>query len=467
MDAVGVVSLGIQLCQGFLKYYHDWQSYHEDISAAYNKVNGLNDTLTLLEDSLNDPFLDAERKSKAHERLLSCHQGLSALRTLLDKLPAMPQPSGRLARAAFAAKRASYPFKTDAFKKIVATVDGLVVDLSLALKVLHLDLSARSHSRVAAVDTTLQTVLGQIADCKEEIRALESKIELLNLANQKKTDSDASALELSKVVELSKTNERRAIMAWLRRPGSRNPQSDHQTARAEWVKDTGQWILDDTRYKRWKSTKSHLWIYGKAGCGKTILCSTVIQDLKPYYTQGQRALAFFYFTFTDTGNHVYSDLLSSMIQQLSTQSKRAYELLRENYHDENCENYGLFRVDLLHKILFLLIQEFCEVVIVFDGVDELPEEDVKAMVLHLLGRIAKSQSNVKILVVSRFQAEIATTVSASGISAEFLPLDNESINEDIRLYVAHQLADHFRLKTWDLELKTRVQSTFEQKADGM
>jgi hypothetical protein len=463
--AVGVASLGIQLCQGFLKYHQDWRTCHEDISAAYDKINVLRETFAQLRKSLVDPTLDDEKKSITHACLLTCQQGLSKLEKLLEKLPTVPQSSQVITRAASAARRVVYPFKTHIFKSIVATVDGLVAQLSLALQTLHLDLTAQSHSKVVAVDTTLQTVLSRLVDSQDETKILEGKIELLSLISQQNWNTYVSPRELSTVTQELKITENRRITAWLRRPSSRDPRTDHRTARDKCLPDTGQWILDDAKYKQWKNSVSHLWIYGKAGCGKTILCSTIIEDLMAHYTQEGRALAFYYFMFTDTSNQIYSDLLSSIIHQLSLRSDAVKQLLKENYYDEDGKNCGLSRDELLDRMLFLSIQEPDEVVLVLDGVDEVLGEEPKTMVLHLLERIAASLSNVKILLVSRHQTEIAASVGE--MSAECLPLHHHLINEDIRSYVTNQFAKDGRLSKWRPDLRARVQSTFEQKADGM
>ena len=229
--AVGVASLGIQLCQGFLKYYQDWRNCHEDISTAYDKVDVLRQIFAQLRQSLDEPSLDGERRYITHACLLSCQQGLSKLETLLDKLPALPQSSQLITRVASAARRAVYPFQTHTFKSIVATVDGLVGQLSLALQALHLDLTAQSHSKVVAVDITLQTVLARLADSQDETRALKDKIELLRLTSQQTSETYVSPLELAKAKHELKVTEHRRINAWLRRPSSRDPRSDHRSAR--------------------------------------------------------------------------------------------------------------------------------------------------------------------------------------------------------------------------------------------
>jgi hypothetical protein len=50
--AVGIASLGIQVCQGLLSYYDSWKSYDSDISSTYNTISDLSKTLILLKTTL-------------------------------------------------------------------------------------------------------------------------------------------------------------------------------------------------------------------------------------------------------------------------------------------------------------------------------------------------------------------------------------------------------------------------------
>lgn len=50
--AVGVISLGIQVCQGLVSYYKNWKSFDDDIAHLYAKIDGLRITLENLEHTL-------------------------------------------------------------------------------------------------------------------------------------------------------------------------------------------------------------------------------------------------------------------------------------------------------------------------------------------------------------------------------------------------------------------------------
>jgi len=61
--AVGIASLGIQVCQGLLTYYDGWKGYKTDISRTYESIADLNGTFDLLRSSLDNVALDVDRAS--------------------------------------------------------------------------------------------------------------------------------------------------------------------------------------------------------------------------------------------------------------------------------------------------------------------------------------------------------------------------------------------------------------------
>lgn len=74
--AVGIASLGIQVCQGLLSYHEAWRSYHQDICDACSKASELEKIFALLNDTLQAPDLEPERRARVTECLTSCKAGL-------------------------------------------------------------------------------------------------------------------------------------------------------------------------------------------------------------------------------------------------------------------------------------------------------------------------------------------------------------------------------------------------------
>ncbi|KAH8986714.1 hypothetical protein EDB92DRAFT_1230987 [Lactarius akahatsu] len=96
---------------------------------------------------------------------------------------------------------------------------------------------------------------------------------------------------------------------------------------------TAEWFSQGSIFRGWKSTGSLLWIYGKPGSGKSVLCSTIIQNIATLrHDEAESALmAFFYFDFRDLDKQLRRNLLPSLLIQLSTQSRPCCDILSRLY----------------------------------------------------------------------------------------------------------------------------------------
>jgi hypothetical protein len=85
--------------------------------------------------------------------------------------------------------------------------------------------------------------------------------------------------------------------------------------------DTGLWFLESDKYSAWKTNPaSFLWLYGIPRCGKTILSSTIVQNVLKYCANDPgKAVAYFYFDFNDTQKRSPELMIRSLASQLSQQ----------------------------------------------------------------------------------------------------------------------------------------------------
>jgi hypothetical protein len=105
------------------------------------------------------------------------------------------------------------------------------------------------------------------------------------------------------------------IRKWLSPP---DPSINHNTACEAHHTGTATWFLEGPIYNEWKTTGSLLWTHGNPGSGKSILCSSIIEDIKPICATGLVSVAYYYFDFKDTRKQDRRGLLSSLLTQLCT-----------------------------------------------------------------------------------------------------------------------------------------------------
>src|SRR5947209_7612016 len=131
---------------------------------------------------------------------------------------------------------------------------------------------------------------------------------------------------------------------------------------------SGLWFLQIDAFAKWKKTQnSFLWLYGIPGCGKTILSSTIIEDLEK--TLRRQSLLYFYFDFSDTNKQTLESMVRSLTSQLYSKCGGASKEFDSLF--SSCE-YGRRQpsCESLCKAFLHMTELVKEVWIVLDALDE-------------------------------------------------------------------------------------------------
>lgn len=134
--AVGIISLGIQVCQSLVPYYHKWKSFDDDIAQIQEKLNGLKQTLENLERNIVPKF----RSSNAREvedidkKVLSCCNGIHKLRSILTQCQSSAPSSNTVHRKAYRLlQKTFYPFKRTTLLELNTSVSSLQDNLHTSI----------------------------------------------------------------------------------------------------------------------------------------------------------------------------------------------------------------------------------------------------------------------------------------------------------------------------------------------
>ncbi|KAI9438395.1 hypothetical protein BJY52DRAFT_558623 [Lactarius psammicola] len=117
---------------------------------------------------------------------------------------------------------------------------------------------------------------------------------------------------------------RRSLRRWVAPP---DPSTNHNIACNAHHEGTAGWFFQGSIFGEWKSIGSLLLIYGKPGSGKTILCSSIIQDIVILRDVGLASVVYFYFYFRDLDKQNRRNLLSSLLIQLSARPAPCCDIL--------------------------------------------------------------------------------------------------------------------------------------------
>lgn len=250
------------------------------------------------------------------------------------------------------------------------------------------------------------------------------------------------------------------IIKWLSAP---DPSINFNKARELHQSGTGQWLLDSPKYRSWKvDTGSFLWLYGRPGCGKTILSSTIIANLKEDMTS--QTLLYFYFNFTDVEKRSTDKAVRSLIEQLYRKSIEAREVVDSLY--ATYKKTGQQPSDeSLQRLLETIIAKCDDVWIIFDGLDECERrvqhtDSVMPWIKTLRLR------NVHMLATSRPEEDIKSHLKTWVTEEEMIPLQSSLVAGDIGSYIRAKVEQMDRWRTQPC-IQTLMSTTLEQRANGM
>ncbi|KAF8850847.1 hypothetical protein BDZ45DRAFT_538316, partial [Acephala macrosclerotiorum] len=239
---------------------------------------------------------------------------------------------------------------------------------------------------------------------------------------------------------------------------------NHQQACEQRLPGTGHWLLEDQRFVQWKeSPGSLLWLHGIPGCGKTILCSTIIETLR---SQSQfdtnSTVAYFYFDYKDRKKQDIANLFRSLIVQLSSQNDLPSRSLMNLYDKYHSGNFPAKLFDLMNSVANMIL-EHSQVYIVVDALDECME--VPNILDSLSQILAQHNRRLHLLVCSRWQMGIMKTLSQMPI--ETIAFRKPDLDSDLRAFIQHQLENRPSLSQRPSAVKEEITKVLLERADGM
>ncbi|KAH0349938.1 purine and uridine phosphorylase, partial [Aureobasidium melanogenum] len=155
----------------------------------------------------------------------------------------------------------------------------------------------------------------------------------------KDTDEIRTNLKLvgEKIEEMKLDEHQKKIRDWLSAP---DHSTNYTNALEKRHEGTGLWFIRSEAFKTWKNQpNSFLWLHGIAGCGKTILSSTIINHLQSD-VEPDRPLLYFYFDFNESNKQNLENMLRSLTSQLYQAQPEARSLLDELWRSHGNVRYS-------------------------------------------------------------------------------------------------------------------------------
>jgi hypothetical protein len=265
--------------------------------------------------------------------------------------------------------------------------------------------------------------------------------------------------------KLKETKQSWQIRQWLSPP---DISINYQNAIKRCQAGTGLWLLESNAYAAWKKDPaSFLWLYGIPGCGKTILSSTILQNILQYSSDDPaKAVAYFYFDFNDPEKQSPELMVRSLICQLSQQCIKIPTTLEALF--SSCKN-GRRQpsVDSLLEALCSLINEFPQSYIVLDALDECTN---RTELMAILEKVAGWKlDELHLLATSRKEHDIECSLESIVDTQNTICLQDELVDRDIFTYVRQRLSSDKSLSKWQKDPQTRhqIETALMKGAHGM
>ncbi|KAF4631092.1 hypothetical protein G7Y89_g7033 [Cudoniella acicularis] len=359
-SVIAVVQISTQIFELCQEYYSEVKDARKDIQRLRNEVTSLQDVLTNVEDLAED----SGSANLSVLNLLNQQDGplRQCQKDLVGLVAKLELGQGKNTMKRFGMRALKWPFSSKDVEKLLITIGRHKATFNLALSADHIGL-ARA--------------------IKDDVARLNNSIAELQVGQK----------------EFLVDERRQKIHQWL---SPLDPSSNHNAACKKRQPTTGAWFVGSDQYEKWKTTSnSFLWLHGIPGCGKTILCSTIVQDvIRQYQSEPEFAVAYFYFDFNDSEKQRHDNFIRSLIVQLSTQSEKTPESLEALFTGSRQQP----TTDALTSTLQQIIGDFQQTFILIDALDECNQREE---LLELMETIVGWKSEkVHILATSRREREI-------------------------------------------------------------
>lgn len=426
----GLVTLADIVFHRIFKYVQAVKGADKEISALSSEVGslyGILSSLRLVSRQLDEETFDpATRIHHVH----SCTQTLEKLRGILDRDTTF---MGQIHGIGSIKRKMRWPFTSSKVKTLLAEIERHKTTLGLALNVDTMSGLLESLS-----------IQGPIHDSVNEI-----KIEL-----KRRDEADTRILIDAK---------RQSV---LRSFGHTDPSMNQKMGLKLRQPGTGMWLIESHEFQNWAHTENaKLWLYGIPGAGKTVLASTIIEEVLRG-SNTNHAVAFFYCDHKDPFKQKPSIVLGSLVQQIAKQDEQSFEKAQNFCDKRNPEHRGDFDYDPqeLQDLIYNMTSGFESATIVVDGLDECGKNAYE--VTELLAGLNSDDgaSNTRTLFLSRDEVQIRICLEGY----DKIPIAARS--SDLRLYVGAEIDARERkgkLRIKDHSLKEYVLKQLVEGAEGM
>ncbi|KAH9051135.1 hypothetical protein EDB83DRAFT_2293977, partial [Lactarius deliciosus] len=328
-------------------------------------------------------------------------------------------------------------------------------------------------TQVKDVDKNVQGVKNDVRDVDENVKMIKEHMQIvIDDGKEAATEANMVMRQIAYDVGDVKRMQLRVNLRGWQSPSDTS--TNHNIACNLQHKGTAEWFCISNIFEEWMITGSLLWVHGKPGSGKSVLCSSIIQKITALYEAGLASMAYFYFDFRDVDKRSRRNLLPSLLTQLSARSDPfcdIYSRLHKS-HDDGARQPS---DDTLMRCLkdMLTLPDQGPAYLILDALDECPNTSgvpsSRKQVLDLVKDLVDLRlPSLHICVTSRPEVDIKDALEI--VASHSVSLHDEGgQQEDIVKYVESVVRSNSvrEMKRWRDSDKDLVIETLTKGAGGM
>jgi hypothetical protein len=214
-------------------------------------------------------------------------------------------------------------------------------------------------------------------------------------------------------------------------------------------------------------------LYGFAGCGKTVLTSSIVEDLHLEPSPGPSTLPgpillYFFFDFREVEKQTVEEMACSLAYQLYIQDKNFQQPLDSLLKACDDGHQKPTAEQLLEPIMKYSLAADRKVYIILDALDEctLPRRELLAWVEKVA---TCTYHKIHLLATSRKEPDIDLILGRTNLMDQSIAVQTGVVDEDIGAYILHRLRTDAGFKRWEYrkDLQQMIQESLMRMSDGM
>ena len=372
---------------------------------------------------------DYDRTIQAYH-LWSCYQTLEKVQVILGKYKSVSaqQKSFESVKA-----KLKWPFS-------IPEVENLIYEIQQHKSNLSLALTADGMSKLLSILARQDTMQNSLDEIRDDLR--------------KRTEAETRA---------AIDKEEQKILDSI---GPIDPGKNHDMSLSLRHPATGLWFTESNEFKQWLTRKNaRLWLHGIPGAGKTILCSSIIQEARQS-AQRDTVVAFFYCDYKNAVTQSPANILGSLASQIAMKNNKSLNRLKQFYqkHNPDQSSSRVYHPKDLRDLILSMAFDWKCIMIVVDALDECDAQTWDVVDLLASLSVPRENCDIRTLFLSRSEQEIRELL------ADFVQVSIAARSSDLKLYVAAEVETRTskrQLRIRDHSLKEHIVERLVAEADGM